>query len=557
MKRFLLLLTAVCLLSTALFSQSRSGIFTNLMTTRSDGSTVTLAAQSGAVYVVTSATSGANLGAKLATAIAAVTTASPTGGVIDARSLFGAQSLGGDLTISQPNLTILLGPITLSMGTHRIIVSAGTNGVSIEGVGAWGSTGSAQRNSGTQLNYTGTGSAIVVGSSSATTYMTHLKDLSILVTGNGAVGIALNRTQHAVLERMRVGGPSTGSTANTQTLIKSDGTGGFSAFTQIRSCWLSNGLIGIQFTGAGSDNNSNQILGGNYSGSTSRGVSGAIGVSIVGGETNYIAGFDIENTETGIQLTRNALRNYVAMVRFETATIATHISVASGSNNNYFASPMSSLTISDSGRDNTFIRPDKYSVSSAGALTLGTPLTPANGGVAHVNTVGQGWFLGGFVYYLNGSISAAAINSSNNQVRAIQFVLPFAETVGKITYEIAAGQAGATCDLGLYDAAGTTKLVSTGGFSATSNDHGIHTVTVTPVLLTAGTYWFAATCSDATVTFRRFDSNSSLHPILNHSVKRSGVTTNSASSGVLPPSLGSPVIATSAGFNMPVTVFER
>lgn len=182
-------------------------------------------------------------------------------------------------------------------------------------------------------------------------------------------------------------------------------------------------------------------------------------------------------------------------------------------------------------------------------------LPGANGGVANITTADQG-FLISTEMQQGSATSAGTIASSNNQVRAIQFVLNRRIAVGKITFELTTAIGSSLTDIGIYTAAGSTKLLSTGAVDTSAGT--FKSVSITPVTLDPGVYWLAVTSNDATVQLRRVTGDSAIaNQLNNNTVKKCGVATNSSTSGVLPSSLGSPVIATGATVNMALVTFER
>ena len=83
----------------------------------------------------------------------------PPGGVCDARSLSGPQTMSANIVLNKPFTTVLFGPITLQMATHHIIIPAGTAGISLIGSSVYGAQfGAWPRDGGTVLKYQGEGS---------------------------------------------------------------------------------------------------------------------------------------------------------------------------------------------------------------------------------------------------------------------------------------------------------------------------------------------------------------------------------------------------------------
>jgi hypothetical protein len=179
-------------------------------------------------------------------------------------------------------------------------------------------------------------------------------------------------------------------------------------------------------------------------------------------------------------------------------------------------------------------------------------LPPANGGVANVNTVDQGYFFGVTIKPPE-VVNALAITGTNNQVRAYQFVLPYRVVVARIAIEITTLSGGSIVDIGIYNAAGTTKVLSLGGI--TGGGTGVISTSITPVTLDPGVYFFAQVASDTTVAARVAAIPAASATILNaNAVEKVGTAANAATAGVLPSSLG---VITSATFNPVATVFER
>jgi hypothetical protein len=188
--------------------------------------------------------------------------------------------------------------------------------------------------------------------------------------------------------------------------------------------------------------------------------------------------------------------------------------------------------------------------TNAGNISSGS--LPAAQNTAMVANSDQGYFVP--TSTIPTTQLAGAIVASNNQVRVLQVVLPFKITVAKITAAVTTLAAGSTCDVGMYSVDGTTKLINAGGFSGAA----VATVTtsVTPVTLNPGPYYFAWTCSDATVGFRGIGFSTEMGNILNNqTVKKVGTAANAGSAGVLPSSLGA--ITGFGGITHPIVAFER
>lgn len=211
--------------------------------------------------------------------------------------------------------------------------------------------------------------------------------------------------------------------------------------------------------------------------------------------------------------------------------------------------------------DGTVFSSSLVTASAAGTLTLPTPQNqtanthfagPASGAAAAPTfralvpadlptvSVGAAGFWGGTVYPNFNTDSTTVVLSTNNEVRAIQFVLPFSITVDHVTFFIGVGQTSAKCDFGFYNAAGTTLLATTGGANATTAQNGVNRIAFTgSVTLQAGVvYWFAFTCNNAAVTFQNILIGANQATVLNQGSVRMGTSGTASSGGALGASLG-------------------
>lgn len=190
----------------------------------------------------------------------------------------------------------------------------------------------------------------------------------------------------------------------------------------------------------------------------------------------------------------------------------------------------------------------------AGGANVVTGILPAaNGGIANVSAADQGYFISTDLPIT--TTTAGQPISTAQQVRVCQFVLKQRQVVNRITITVAsAGAGGSTVTVGIYDAAGTTKLIDSGTFDGSSNT--TQTLVISPgVTLPAGVYWFAQSASTATALTAQAVSNSStLAPMINNqTAKKCGFAANAATAGVLPPSLGA---ISATNYNMVAAVFE-
>ena len=166
----------------------------------------------------------------------------------------------------------------------------------------------------------------------------------------------------------------------------------------------------------------------------------------------------------------------------------------------------------------------------------------ASGG-ATFTTAGQGGFFGAGLlnplpYYTNTStMTSALISSVANQVNVFQFMLLYNITITKITVRCTTGVGGKHANFGIYSAAGA-KLLDSGAF-----DFGTSTttrnVTITPVSLTPGVYFFAQSADDSGCTTPGLQPFSGpLVDMINLNATRIGQAANSTAGGVMPATLG-------------------
>jgi hypothetical protein len=98
-----------------------------------------------------------------------------------------------------------------------------------------------------------------------------------------------------------------------------------------------------------------------------------------------------------------------------------------------------------------------------------------------------------------GPIACTAIG----QVLAWQFTLEASYTISFVAGAIYTGISGQTCNFGIYDA-DLNLMIDSGPLSAASSV--VISTPITSVTLPPGTYWFAASCTSASVFFETFNS---------------------------------------------------
>jgi len=173
--------------------------------------------------------------------------------------------------------------------------------------------------------------------------------------------------------------------------------------------------------------------------------------------------------------------------------------------------------------------------------------------VASISTAGQGFFLSdGHITGTGGYLtSLSQVSAVANQVKVAQFVLPVSITVTHVTMTVGA-TAVSTCNVGIYDAPATTKLVDSGNFNG--NSATTQTLTIGAVTLPPGVYWFAVACSSTVVTSPSFanPTGTPVTPTWNNQAVRVGTAANSSAGG-LPATLGA---ITSTAINTTIAMFE-
>jgi len=249
------------------------------------------------VVYVTSATSGSDFCAKLTTGIA---TAVANGLNQVVSTLTGAQTCASPTTISNGDLDIALGNISITPTTQFLIVSAGTPNVHIHGKQA---NGSSNDSNGTYINCSGATSSnpcVVVGTSSSDTpgFQWDFSTIRLVGASTSAIGLQLNRGVNYLMLYPTVYGSTTAS--NTQKLIDLEGTGNFTGGVMI-SPYTANGGYGIYL---GTSANDNTIVGG-----WNPGISTSTGVVIKGNGNHIIGGYDVENRAQAWEISGNS--NYI------------------------------------------------------------------------------------------------------------------------------------------------------------------------------------------------------------------------------------------------------
>jgi hypothetical protein len=126
-----------------------------------------------------------------------------------------------------------------------------------------------------------------------------------------------------------------------------------------------------------------------------------------------------------------------------------------------------------------------------------------------------------------------------NQVKAIAYIQRGTITINSVHFFVSTLFSGGLCSVGVYNGAGTSKLIDSGAKSTTST--GIQSTTLgSPVTLTDGTvYILAYTCDNATAAIAgSVTLVSNAGSVMNAGTTTVGTTANASASGVLPSALG-------------------
>ena len=178
------------------------------------------------------------------------------------------------------------------------------------------------------------------------------------------------------------------------------------------------------------------------------------------------------------------------------------------------------------------------------------------------STTGYGGFWSaGFpmmIMYVASFTGGVLVSTAVNQVLVWQFLLETPITIRNLSSCVYSGSAGATVNFGIYNAAGN-KLIDSGALSLAITNTQL-SVSIAPVVLPAGTYYFAASQSIAAGQVLAFTVNN-LAAVTTvsagGSVAKIGVAANATSLGVMPSTLGAISLATylSNTTNMPAVFF--
>ena len=161
--------------------------------------------------------------------------------------------------------------------------------------------------------------------------------------------------------------------------------------------------------------------------------------------------------------------------------------------------------------------------------------------------------------YVNNFTGGDIVSTAVNQVIVWQFLLETPITIRNLSSCVYSGSAGATVNFGIYNAAGN-KLIDSGALSIAITNAQL-SVSIAPVVLPAGTYYFAAsqsTSSGQVLAFDLYNIAALTTVSAGGSVAKIGVAANATSLGVMPSTLGAISLATYLGntTNMPAVFFS-
>ena len=153
----------------------------------------------GGAYISAADVPGDNAGQRISAALDAMPS---TGGIVDARALYGAQTISSALTIPS-KVTLLLGSATFTQSA-TITVTLGAAGTSGKIIGSGPDT---------ILSYTGSGHAVELSGSGTSSSQVEVSDLSIAGTSSGLSGLHLKAFNLGLFRNLQISGFTASATS--------------------------------------------------------------------------------------------------------------------------------------------------------------------------------------------------------------------------------------------------------------------------------------------------------------------------------------------------------
>lgn len=311
----------------------------------------------------------------------AITALPSTGGTIMVPPNY-SETMSSDIILTKPMVHIVFnGPATITMGAHVITTNAANAYPSISGFSVDGpvrGSNDAQVAGMPGFIYTGSGTAINLGTTATDIYGVNLQNFSIDITGAGAAAKALVLTQAHEYTIRGVNLHGLTSAGNTQRCIDSNGAGSgsnFNSYGSFENVFVLGCNVAIYMEGAGDANNANNFIGGSLQTNTTDGI----GIYIADGDTNNSTNLDTHNNSIGVRFGPTAIKNVFKTMRAEANTI--DVQFDSGATYNGVYAGANTPTVTDnSGVTNNWALRDNYrptttqsyvtSTASSGNITI-------------------------------------------------------------------------------------------------------------------------------------------------------------------------------------------
>ena len=300
---------------------------------------------------------GPDIGAKIQACVNAVN--GTYGGTCDARNFAGILTMGSNLTIATSNVAVLL-PCATIVTADQIVVTAGTQNVSLRGCALRGGTAASGSQGGTVLAYSGAGAMVQVGDPAYATDTPgfHMDNLVINTSAaaNSAQGLVAYRTQELDLESLYFLGNYT------QTGMTLDGTGNYTGGTildnEISGFGTAVNAIGHQVANPATTDwmNASTFVRVHIDCPTINGspMNGTYGINLQQGDGNTFTGGDVEGCATALHLGTNAQNNTIVGLRNENSTSQVVADAGSSYNNWITGGTMFTGELTDNGTHNSF-----------------------------------------------------------------------------------------------------------------------------------------------------------------------------------------------------------